>query len=525
MRWKPHVRFGGRTEETDRWKQRHGAPVRSHIVLVTENRTHLSGGRLFAVQLLLIVATTLASYYLIERPIHLDGFNVNRSLTAALTGTACLAAVVGLPGLFEGAAATGPALSATAHPRSFTAAEVQGLTVMVVGDSWGIRTGSAMARMADPHPKAVVQLGQPSCGIADPVEEFTGSGTSFTPTDRCRAWKTSWTEAMRQKPSFVVMQVGNWDQARQRLTPGGPVLTACDGAFRASYDARLDEAIGILSAAGTPVFVPSVIDNDGVLRARSDCMNSMLRDAVTRHAAEGAHLLDLEGLLCPRHKCVATLGGTRAYDETGHIAPETLPTVNRWIFGEVGAVLGTQVPAADLWPAPGGAGSPRATTPLTPGEAEKAALTADLVAAANAMQSAPVPGQAAPGPMSAPQILSSVDAVKSEPAYQSMVVHLSTSDVNAAYSLTSSTGATRAVGVFVYQADTQADSAAVALQQLMADAGARVTLDTDNLKHFALANTTVSVARSWQRLAVTVITGDRAEARADLARAALGQVS
>ena len=31
MRWKSHVRFGGRPGETDRWKQRHGAPVRSHL--------------------------------------------------------------------------------------------------------------------------------------------------------------------------------------------------------------------------------------------------------------------------------------------------------------------------------------------------------------------------------------------------------------------------------------------------------------------------------------------------------------
>jgi transposase len=30
MRWKPHVRFGGRAGETDHWKQRHGAPARSH---------------------------------------------------------------------------------------------------------------------------------------------------------------------------------------------------------------------------------------------------------------------------------------------------------------------------------------------------------------------------------------------------------------------------------------------------------------------------------------------------------------
>ena len=31
MRWKSHVRFGGRAGETDRWQQRHGAPVRSHL--------------------------------------------------------------------------------------------------------------------------------------------------------------------------------------------------------------------------------------------------------------------------------------------------------------------------------------------------------------------------------------------------------------------------------------------------------------------------------------------------------------
>jgi Transposase len=30
MRWKSHVRFGGRAGETDRWQHRHGAPVRSH---------------------------------------------------------------------------------------------------------------------------------------------------------------------------------------------------------------------------------------------------------------------------------------------------------------------------------------------------------------------------------------------------------------------------------------------------------------------------------------------------------------
>ena len=33
MRWKPHVRFGGRTGETDLPRCRHRAPVRSHVTL------------------------------------------------------------------------------------------------------------------------------------------------------------------------------------------------------------------------------------------------------------------------------------------------------------------------------------------------------------------------------------------------------------------------------------------------------------------------------------------------------------
>ena len=31
MRWKSHVRFGERPGETDRWKQRHGAPGRFQL--------------------------------------------------------------------------------------------------------------------------------------------------------------------------------------------------------------------------------------------------------------------------------------------------------------------------------------------------------------------------------------------------------------------------------------------------------------------------------------------------------------
>ena len=39
MRWKSHVRFGGRAGETDRRRQRHGAPVRSHLANEALNET------------------------------------------------------------------------------------------------------------------------------------------------------------------------------------------------------------------------------------------------------------------------------------------------------------------------------------------------------------------------------------------------------------------------------------------------------------------------------------------------------
>ncbi len=45
MRWKSHVRFGGRPGETDRWKQRHGAPGRSHMANRALDSVYKDGGR------------------------------------------------------------------------------------------------------------------------------------------------------------------------------------------------------------------------------------------------------------------------------------------------------------------------------------------------------------------------------------------------------------------------------------------------------------------------------------------------
>ena len=486
------------------------------IVLVNENRTGLGGARLFAVQLSLIVATSLASYYLIERPIHLDGLTLNRSFVAAATGVACLAAIIGFPDLVGGSPSSAPGLAAPVRARSFSAAEVQDLTVMVVGDSWGIRTGFAMAQMPDPRPKAVVQLAQPSCGIADPLQEYGQGGRLFKPADSCLAWRTTWSEAMAQEPSFVVMQVGNWDQALQRITPGGDFVSACDSAFKARYNARFDEAIAILTAGGTPVFVPTVVDNEGDLRKRSDCMNSMLRTGVERHESEGVHLLDLQRLLCPDRRCVATIDGRPTYDDTNHIAFETLQSVNRWIFAEVGAVLGTQVPAIELWPNIDTAGPVTVPTTAPP------ALPQAVEAAAEALGG---PGPTGPpAPISSRDVLASVDAVTSSADYAALVQSLAASEASDAFSVSSSAGPV-AVAAFAYETDPAADAAAVGLQRILVDADASVTPDDANLKHFDLENTTVSFLRSWQRLVVTVVSGGEAEQRRDLARAAFRQIS
>jgi peptidoglycan/LPS O-acetylase OafA/YrhL len=492
------------------------------VVLVTENHTGLRGAQLVTVQLLLITATTLASYYLIERPIHLDGLTMSRSVLAGLAGAACVVAVLGLPRLVRGPAPAGPDIAAPVRARGFSAAEVQDLRVLVVGDSWGIRTGLGMAQMPAPHPARVMQLAQPSCGIADPVEEINyQTGGAFTPTAQCLAWRTSWSRAVQDKPSFAVLQVGNWDQAKQRLTPGGGWLTACDAAFRSRYDHSLDEAIAILTAGGTPVFVPTVRDNDGVLRARSDCMNSMLRDAASRHASGGVHLLDLDGLLCPGHHCATTLDGHPTYDETGHISFDALPTVNRWVFAEVGAVLGSQVPGTDLWAAT------REAPPTAPGtEPDRpgaAALEGEVSRAASALAGAGSPG-AAPRPAPAGDVLFAVPPIRSSAGDPALVQQLSASMGSAARSVALSAGETGRVATFAYQADGQADAAAVALQQLALDGGGQMIVDEDNLKHFALGDVTLSFRRTWQRLSLTVITGGEAQNRVDLARAALGQL-
>lgn len=482
------------------------------IVLVTGQTTRLAGAPLTLLRLALIGLTTTVSYLLVERPVHLRGLSPRRSsLAVAATALCCLAAGLAPNALAHlGHPASTPTAATGSY--SFTAAEVQAQTIMIVGDSWGLRTEDAMSRMAAPKPKSVIFEAQPSCGIADPVNEYAQNGATFTPTATCLAWRDTWqNQVSTANPTISILQIGNWDQARQQFSTGGPWLTPCDPAYQARYNQHLDQAIAILTGRHAAVFIPTVRDNDGATRAQSDCMNTMLRAAATRHASQGVHILDLDAELCPNHHCLTTIGGLATYDDTGHIAFNILPTINRWIFAQIGNILGTQRPALDLW-----AGTTQ--TVITP---------PSTVAAPNLATKLP-PAGTLTGTRSSTETtiqvahtLDSVTALSTSPSYTAITTGLATCSDSAAYS----TDHAMAAATLTYTADTTADAASLAIQNALLHAGATLTVDNDNLKYLTTgpssARTTVGFLRGLDSLSLAITTTGTADTQLAHARATL----
>ena len=322
------------------------------VVLITQERTGFSADGVLGLRIAVTAFAVAITRRFIERPIHVHGWArpvVGRA--AAAGAVLVLAGAFVVPRLHAAAPdPVPPALKAAPIERSFTRAEVEDLSIMVVGDSWGMRTQYGMGHMAQPLPKMVISGAMPSCGIANPIQEVAGNGARFAPTASCLAWRTTWKRNLDAgRPGVVILQVGNWDQAPQQFEPGGPFLGPCDDAYQERYRSHLDDALAILSGTDRHVFLATVRDNEGDARAKSDCMNDLLIEGVQRDQTGRVHLLDLRHHLCPGDQCLTHVDGRPLYDETAHIALDQLPGVNAWIFGQIGNVLGTQRPPVDHW--------------------------------------------------------------------------------------------------------------------------------------------------------------------------------
>jgi hypothetical protein len=217
---------------------------------------------------------------------------------------------------------------------------VRGLTLLVVGDSWARNLGAGAANADRDRHNVVVNAGVGGCGLMQPVQ-IRARGRLIAAPPGCNTWPGRWRDLVtKYQPSAVLLEVGYWDgQDSQRLAGQKDVGSITDPFFRGRFDAQIDRAIGILSAAGARVYVPTVIDNEGATRANSDAMNAAVRAAVGRNAQ--ARLLDLHGQLCTSTKvCPAKIAGIRVYDDTGHPSGPAHDRLGAWILNSIHADLG-----------------------------------------------------------------------------------------------------------------------------------------------------------------------------------------
>jgi hypothetical protein len=285
-----------------------------------------------------------------KRP--LSGITVRVALYAVMIGCCAVNLLVGGVGRAatrsadSGRPAAGP-MASEVPPLGDPAVrpEVRDLSVLVVGDSWGVILGTGMAKLADLHKdrrNIVIKAARGGCGIMQPVRVHPRGALVATPM--CNDWPESWRELVtRHQPAAVLLETGYLDTYIAQQLPGQDhVTTISDPVFRARYDSQVDRAIRVLSASGARVFLPTIsnLATSSWDRYSSNwavAMNAAVRAAVVRNPA--ARLLDMHGQMCTAENCPRVISGIPVYDETSHPTPAARDRLAAWILNSIYADL------------------------------------------------------------------------------------------------------------------------------------------------------------------------------------------
>ncbi|MCO5973372.1 DUF459 domain-containing protein [Actinoallomurus soli] len=211
------------------------------------------------------------------------------------------------------------------------APRADGLTVLVVGDSWARNLGVGMANAGRGRGYTVVNAAQGGCGIMLPTKEAPGGRLTET-RPACRTWPEQWPRLVeRYRPQAVVLYTAYWDQTPQVIDGGRP-RDLGDPVFRQRYQADMDRAIGLLRAHGAAVFVGTAVLGKGAEARTAREMNRQVETVVQRNARRGVHLLDVRRQLCVSDDCPARIRGVDVYDETGHPTAPAHDRLGNWIL-------------------------------------------------------------------------------------------------------------------------------------------------------------------------------------------------
>ncbi len=314
------------------------------LLVMTAQRTHLSGVALLAARLAMIVAIAALSFHLIESPIHQGRLAGWRSLV--VVPLAALAVSL-LPLLMPSASAVVPAASASlpftgaggasatgvragsgrsgvAGVGTVGAATARPVRVLLVGDSMAGSLGVGLTAVAPRYGAEILNEGSPGCSLAeaDQVRVLWYTNPPGTP---CQAGNPSgvidtYRSLVRQFAPDVVVYLARSDTLDTQLD--GTWQHMGEATFDFWAEARYDQAITALSSGGAHVvlltspYYDSGEEPDGSSwpenqPARVITENSLLA-ASARQDPGKASVFNLGALLSPGNQFDTSVGGVTA---------------------------------------------------------------------------------------------------------------------------------------------------------------------------------------------------------------------
>ena len=318
-------------------------------VVLTEERTGVSGWTLLGARLALTLVVAALSYRYFERPIRQHGLAWGRPILVVPASFALAivfvigathgasAADVPPPIAKEGALTFAPASASVPMeaPDAALAPEAgPPLKVLVVGDSVGIALGGRMGWDGKSDNIDVEQRAIGDCSILDgyvPVHSMAGYPHG---NPNCAG---SWLEDVKElHPDVTMIVIGG--AYFSTLQVGGKWRRVCEKGWHDAYVKRLSALLDqiapfsrrrVVLAAAYPVGIkwqsPALIDN-------VDCFNRTLRDA-----AEAAHAetLDLNSYLCPEHTCLLTSHDAPVRPDGLHFDGPGAEDTSRWVLAQL----------------------------------------------------------------------------------------------------------------------------------------------------------------------------------------------
>jgi len=345
---------------------------------LTPQRTGLDGAALAVVRVVATLVIAALSWVLIERNVLRGRVSLRLALPAVTVAAVISVVVVAVTPLqtqpgdlalavagADDSAGTKAAFSLPAAPPTTTAnlafpPAPPPYRVLFVGDSLPY----SIAKNWQPDPSQIVtgSVAIPSCdgarggGIRFPLNVYVQDKPD------CQNWGQLWPDALALfQPDAVVVMLGT--AAIQERQVDGVYTKPCQPRYDNWYTRELDVRLSLLEQlTKAPILMalaPYAEDRSiGVLpadhRARTDCLNTIYRDAAGRHP--GVQLVDFAGWVCPDGMCRQELDGQLFRPDGLHLAPPAATAAGNWLVDQAKLVglarlNASQAPAAATDPA------------------------------------------------------------------------------------------------------------------------------------------------------------------------------